>query len=242
MLLCRVFLYTVLLLSCQKPLPALPPLADNSLKVLFIGNSLTQSNTLPEMVAELARQDDIKIIYKDMSIGGTSLEDHWNDGKIQTEIANDKYDFVVVQQGPSSLATSRANLIEYVKKIKERCDQNNSSLCVYMVWPDKARLAFLDDVIYSYTQAAIQTQSLLAPAGLAWKHAWARDASLPLYSQDDFHPSVMGSVLAALTIYGSIKQKREFNFLHYQKISWKTVISETQFAILKQAALKALGY
>ena len=40
------------------------------------------------------------------------------------------------------------------------------------------------------------------PVTRAWLEAWRRDSSLPLYSSDSFHPSAMGSYLAAVAIYG----------------------------------------
>jgi hypothetical protein len=39
---------------------------------------------------------------------------------------------------------------------------------------------------------------VLVAVGEGWRAAWRRDASLPLYNGDDFHPSPMGSYLGAL--------------------------------------------
>lgn len=110
-----------------------------------------------------------------------------------------------------------------------------------MVWPSSSRSFDLDNVIYSYTQAAQKTESLLCPAGLAWKYAWQMDASLPLYGSDSFHPSLSGSVLATLTIYGALRNKKDFKFIQYSQSSWKSEISEAKLETLKQAALKALN-
>ena len=44
-------------------------------------------------------------------------------------------------------------------------------------------------------------ESGLTPAGEAWQWAWAADSTLPLYSTDDFHPTPMGTYLAALTLF-----------------------------------------
>ena len=77
--------------------------------------------------------------------------------------------------------------------------------------------------------------------GLAWKYAWQADAQLPLYDSDGFHPSVTGSVLAALTIYGALRDKKDFKYLKYNQLSWQSAVSEAKFEVLKQAALKALN-
>ena len=39
-----------------------------------------------------------------------ALKDHWNEGELQSLIKSGNFDFVVVQQGPSSQAEGRAML------------------------------------------------------------------------------------------------------------------------------------
>ena len=52
--------------------------------------------------------------------------------------------------------------------------------------------------------AAEAVDGLLLPAGEAWVEAWKEDPSLSLYGPDNFHPSEMGSYLAALVIYAGL--------------------------------------
>ena len=53
-----------------------------SLRVLFIGNSLTQSNDLPFIVQALAAAGGQPALYqKSVLLPGTSLEDQWNNGR-----------------------------------------------------------------------------------------------------------------------------------------------------------------
>jgi hypothetical protein len=42
---------------------------------------------------------------------------------------------------------------------------------------------------------------VLLPAGEAWRAAWRRDPELKLYGKDGFHPSILGSYLAALVVF-----------------------------------------
>jgi hypothetical protein len=111
-------------------------------------------------------------------------------------------------------------------------------------WPciwSKARSFDLDNVINSYTKASQKTQSVLCPAGLSWKYAWSVDSTLPLYSPDNFHPSLTGSVAAALAVYGTLADKNNFDFIRHNNCSWKTEMTEARLEILKKAALKAMG-
>jgi hypothetical protein len=131
-------------------------------------------------------------------------------------------------------------LLEYAKRFAELCTKNKTKLAFYMVWPSKARSLDLDNVIDSYTNAAQKTLSMLCPAGLAWKHALQADASLQLYSADNFHPSMTGSVLAALTVYSSLLEKDNLEFIDYRKSTWKNQVTSETLQLLKQAALKAI--
>lgn len=212
----------------------------DSLRLLFIGNSLTYSNDLPALLEELGKQDGKTISYTSLLYPNYSLEDHWNEGKAANEIETGNYDFVIMQQGPSAAPASQVLLLEFVTKFAELCKKANVRPVVYMVWPSKARSFDMDNVIRSHKNAAGRTNTVLAPAGLAWKYAWQQDETLTLYSEDDFHPSLMGTVLAAMTIYGSLTMKDNFSFIRYQKASWKNSISRNNFGILQGAAAKAL--
>jgi hypothetical protein len=213
---------------------------DAYVRILYIGNSLTYSNNLPEIVAEIGKLDGVTIAYKSWLISGYSLEDHWNDNRVQEDIRTGDYDFVVLQQGPSALPESQVLLIKYVEKFASLCKGTKTQPVLYMVWPSRDRLFDLDNVIYSYTKAAAQTGSLLAPCGLAWKNAWQATPSLPLYGLDNFHPSTTGSVLAALTVYGTIKNKSSFDFINLSKASGDLVMDQSIFDLLTKAAAKAM--
>ncbi len=52
-----------------------------------------------------------------------------------------------------------------------------------------------------YAHAAQDVGGLLVPVGEAWRAAWRRDESLGLYGADGFHPSPIGTYLAALVFF-----------------------------------------
>jgi hypothetical protein len=70
-------------------------------RLLFIGNSLTAWNDLPDVVARLAMVDGQPApSVRTIAVGGFSLEDHWHQGDAQRAIAAGGWDVVVLQQGP----------------------------------------------------------------------------------------------------------------------------------------------
>jgi len=173
------------------------------LRILFIGNSLTYVNDLPAMLCGLARSAGRAAVCETVAKPDYSLEDHWNEREARTAIGRG-WDVVVLQQGPSALPESRRLLIAYAKRFDAEIRKAGARPALYMVWPSLARRGDFPGVSQSYAAAAKEVNGLLLPAGEAWRAAWAADPKLPLYGPDGLHPSVAGTYLAALVIYGQL--------------------------------------
>jgi hypothetical protein len=168
--------------------------------VLFVGNSLTASNDLPAMVDAIARASGAAVASTAIVFPGVSLEDHWMRGDALRAIERGGWTFVVLQQGPSALPDSRVQLRASVRRFDERVRRAGARTALYMVWPASSRSGDFDAVIESYARAASDVGARLIPSGDRWRAAWRRDPSLALYGPDGFHPSPLGSCLAAATI------------------------------------------
>jgi hypothetical protein len=165
-------------------------------RVLFVGNSLTAANDLPAMVARLGGFD-----VQVRAPGGYALEDHWDLTDVADVIARGGYDFVVLQQGPSSLPDSRVNLIEWTKRWADEARAHGTRPAVLTVWPERERFSVFADVVRNHRDAARGANALLLPAGQAWRNVFRRRPAIRLYGPDAFHPSPLGTYLAALVAY-----------------------------------------
>lgn len=165
--------------------------------ILFVGNSLTYTNDLPAIVTRLAGEKGIEVTTGMLVAPNYALEDHWNDGRLQELISEKQFDFVVVQQGPSSQQDGRTMLLDYGARIKTVCEKNNTKLAFLMVWPAYSNLRTFDGVIKNYRDAATATNSLLWPAGEVWKKHFEETGDYSYYGPDQFHPSEKGSAVAA---------------------------------------------
>ena len=175
-----------------------------SLRVLFVGNSLTATNDLPAVVAVIARGTGRRLEYRAIAPGGYSLEDHWNQGEARAALAAGPWDVIVMQQGPSALPESQANLREWAARFAAEARARGVRPALLTVWPESYRRSALLDVIASYRRAAAAAGAELLPGGLAWRLAWRCDPRLALYGPDGFHPSPLGTYTAALTVYGRL--------------------------------------
>ena len=180
-----------------------------TIRVLFIGNSLTYANDLPAMVCALAR------------VGGTAgrscetvakpdygLEEHWNEREARQAIARG-WDVVVLQQGPSALPESRRLLIDYTRRFDAEIKKAGARTALYMVWPSRARRGDFPGVSQSYAAAA---KDVNGPASASRRRvARGMGHRFADYRCMDRMVSIrrpMGTYLAALVIYEQIFASR----------------------------------
>ena len=215
--------------------------ASGGERVLFVGNSLTEGNELPLLVEALARAGGRPVAVDSVTRGGFSLEDHWGLGT-QSRIAGGGYRFVVLQQGPSALAESRVNLREWTRRFDEVIRRAGGRTALYMVWPESYRPQAFPEVSASYRLAAEDVGGILLPAGDAWLAGWQADRELRLYGSDGFHPTLLGSYLAALVIYGGLTGAPTTGLPAQLRLrSGRTVeVSAREAAIAQAAAGEAL--
>jgi hypothetical protein len=173
------------------------------LRVLFLGNSLTAATDLPELVVALGRARGVTVEYAAYTPGGYSLEDHWAD-RGRSLLGAAAWDVVVLQQGPSALPESQVELARWAGTWADAIRATGATPALYTGWPESYRRYALPTVIASYRDAAKAARARILPAGAAWREAWRRNPKLPLYGPDGFHPSRMGSYLAALVVYGGL--------------------------------------
>lgn len=205
-----VFILILALIGCGSDDPATPVVDPGTIdndtitvpsaadfSILFIGNSLTYTNDLPELVKNRAEQIGLTIETRSLAYSNYAIIDHWEGTHVHTEIASRKYDFVIIQQGPSSQEYGRKILLEYGEKFKAECDHYGAKLAFYMVWPSRDFYHTFDGVIKNYTDAANMTNSILCPVGKVWKEHFDATEDFSYYGWDRFHPSLRGSEVAA---------------------------------------------
>lgn len=198
------FLYFFLCLtnlSCHKSADIIE---DKKSTILFVGNSLTYTNNLPDLVKVFAKDKNKNIEVDMLALPNYALVDHLADGELQQKIKSKKYQYIVVQQGPSSQAEGRALLLEAAAVINELCIENDAQLAIFMVWPAYDNYYNFDGVIKNYTEAANINKAILCPVGKKWKEYIDATGDLSYYGPDLFHPSLKGSEEAAKIIYECI--------------------------------------
>jgi hypothetical protein len=220
-----------------------PPPQGSELNVLFLGNSLTAVNDLPALVQSMAATGGVRLSCQAITVGGASLEDHWNAGEARTALDRKHWDYVVMQQGPSSRPKSQAHLQEWAARWADEARAHGATPALYMVWPIHGQADGFKLVAQSYRRAAKASNSRLLPVGEAWERALRSDRSLQLYQPDKLHPTLAGTYLAALVITQGLTGIRPLGIPASLKLAdGRTVeLPGQQVKQLHYAAEKAIG-
>ena len=195
-------------IACKSATPsAVAAMSPARHRVLFIGNSLTYFNDLPGTLAAVAAMGGDTIVVDAVTRPGYALIDHYTPPTTTDAIARirgARWEYVVLQQGPTSRAIHRDTLVIAARHFDGPIRAAGARPALYMVWPVVADSAVFDQVRLSFREAACKVNGAFWPAGEAWRAAWRLDPTLGLYGSDGFHPSPLGTYLVALVMYERI--------------------------------------
>lgn len=215
--------------------------AESPLRVLFVGNSLTATHDLPSIVEALSEAGSKPVETGALVAPNVALEDHWAVGRAQREIESGRWDVVVLQQGPSSLDSSRAHLITWTCRFSELARASGVRPAIFSVWPSKSRHHVHPRVLASYRAAAEHCGALYFPVGDAWANVWSSGPGVELRGPDGFHPSIEGSLLAALAIWAGLTdaEPEALSDRALRRASRSRRLSATTLSELRRAARDA---
>lgn len=187
---------------------------QDTLKVLFVGNSYTQFGNLPQMVSLISDSTSIKLITSIAALGGAHLSEHWEgkrDLKTKEIISNGNYDIVVLQD--HSMET--INEIEDFKKYSTLfCDYvraNNARPYFYLTWAREKVPQFQSIITDAYTASAKENDAVIVPVGELWKRALELRPTIELFSNDGTHPSNLGTFFTACIFVATITNELPVN-------------------------------
>jgi hypothetical protein len=172
------------------------------LRILWIGNSYTYVNALPQIIAQLADSSklDRKPAITGILKGGESLKGHWANPALQAALA-EKWDVVVMQEQSTTPITAPDSMFKYGKLIGDAARKTGARVVLYVSWPQKTRPAAEDTIVAAYRALGNAEHATLALAGRAWLDVIAQDPSVELYQRDGSHPLPQGSYIAACVFY-----------------------------------------
>lgn len=168
-------------------------------RVLFVGNSYTYTNDLPALFAAVASARGQTIEVGELTAANAAIEDHIVSGDLARRLA-EGWDWVILQQGPSSQPDSRLHLRHWASEAARLARQAGARAVLMSVWPALQNAHTWRDAELSYRLAAADAEACVLPVATAWRLARERSPAIVLYLPDRLHPTPEGSLLAALVI------------------------------------------
>lgn len=214
-------------------------------KVLFLGNSYTSVNNLPQMIQDVALSAGDTLVYDSYAPGGYQLADHSQDPVSQGKIMSGGWDYVVIQGQSQEPITLPGQFNGGGGALYNLVKQYNPCAVTmpYMTWGRKngdAQNCAAFPVMCTYqgmdTTLRNRYKSLtngingeLAPVSVVWNDLRQNHPGIELYQADESHPSVAGSYAAACCFYTALFKKDP------ALITFNAGLSASEASIIKNA-------
>lgn len=206
--------------------------SQESIKVLFVGNSYTYVNDLPTILTQLAQSNNKTILATSYTSGGARFMTHWQNENLKQEIKNGNYDIMILQGQSQEVAFPplqfQAEVYPYAQKLDSLFKVYNPDgrVIFFMTWGykygDANNCPFYPpfctyesmsmELCQNYSSMANNFQSEVSPIGNAWLYVYNQNpSSFDFHSSDNSHPSTKGSYFTACVLYTTIFQTSIFS-------------------------------
>ena len=197
---------------------------EETTRVLFLGNSYTAQNNLPQLVRDCAASVGFEMTTGSNTPGGTTFQAHSQSSTSQALIQQGDWDFVVLQeqsQIPSfPLSQVESECFPFAETLNNQILEFNecAETIFYMTWgrengdsqncpnwPPVCTYEGMDDLLAErYMTMAQDNEAIVSPVGALWRQIRTNHPEIDLYSSDGSHPSAVGSYAAAVAFFVTI--------------------------------------
>lgn len=218
-----------------------------SSKVLFIGNSYTYVNNLPDLISMMMSSSGDDMDYQMSAPGGCTFQQHCTVSS--SYIQQDGWDYVVLQEQSQLPSFPESQFMQecypYASSLCSMIREHNpdAKIVFYMTWgrkngdqqncpyyPPLCTYQGMDSLLnLRYTMMAEDNNAWVSPVGAVWHYIRDYYPDLELYQPDESHPSYLGSYVAACCFY------TVFTGRNPSSITWNGSLDETTASIAKNA-------
>lgn len=211
--------------------------------VLFVGNSHTYfNNGVDYHVRQLVTTAHPQWLTRIQShtMGGYTLQDHYTDGGAATAINTGTWDLVVLQEQSSRPMEDPELFYQYAELLDGIITTTGADTGFYMTWAWRNNPEMYEPITGAYNYIGAYLDAMVSPCGISFHNAIAAADTINLYAPDNYHPSLLGTYLAACTFYGAIWNESPVGNAYIpagispscgsflQNIAWQTILQYNQ--------------
>jgi hypothetical protein len=186
---------------------------DRPLRVLFIGNSYTYFNNLPQMLEKMAAAIGPRSLETQMVVeGGATLQDTWEKGGALKALHSHDWDYVVLQDqsdlgnvyivNGESKTVDPADFWRYARLFDAEIRKQKAKTIFYSTWAkENAEPREQQALDHAYMSIARELKEAIAPVGVVWQRLRMQKPQWRLYIEDHSHPTPLGTYIAAVALY-----------------------------------------
>ena len=177
-------------------------------KVLFIGNSHTYMNDMPELTRRMIEDttgescEVFMLAYSARPLKWHLEEEYF---AVRFNILHGGYDYCVIQEQAHPMPPEK-DTIRCMDRIIKLCKEADTTPIVFETWAEKAKSENQAEMNRRYRAIAEQQGVTLAPIGEVWERALQELSESPyadrydLYYRDGAHASAVGDYLVATVL------------------------------------------
>jgi len=194
---------------------------DKKYKIVFIGNSFTYFNDMPDIFKDTAEAMGYEVevysfVFGDARLYQHGSAEHEEGAKLDGFLKEEKVDFAVLQEQSINPATEVETFFRGCRMCAEKIKVNGATPVMYATWGREDNHEDLVEhnmtheemtwrVAASYRFMAEEWNGLCAEVGMAFTDLYRHYPEIrPFVSDGCNHPTLEGSYMAALTIFATI--------------------------------------
>jgi hypothetical protein len=200
-------------------------------RVLFIGNSYTFVNDLPNTFAKLARSGGHKVEVGMSAQGGWRLADHAVSIETLHLLNSTKWNFVVLQeqsQIPAITQVRNQEMYPAARELVQKIKNIEATPIFFITWAHRDGMpengmtnyeSMQTQINDGYMGLAQELNTLFAPVGSAWLAVVKQHREVNLWQEDGSHPTKQGTYLAACVFYAVIFHESPDGLTYHSGVS-----------------------
>ncbi len=181
-------------------------------KILFIGNSHTYMNDMPELTRQMIENitgEDCQVFM--LAYSARTLKWHMEEEYFSERfnILYGHYDYCVIQEYAHPLPDFD-DTVKFAHDIIELCKKVNTTPIIFETWSEKENPENQQEMNRRYRKIATDESITLAPVGEVWSNVLREINDIPgadLYYKDGAHASALGDYLVSMVLAKAITGK-----------------------------------
>lgn len=188
------------------------------MKILFVGNSYTYFNDMPQLFLALCKEHGKTVETDSVTRGGYSFAHYLSDGndkaaELRAKLAENMYDYIVLQEQSVRPAAHTESFLADAARMCKLVRENGATPLFYQTWGRREGSEVLEKngwthgemhllLKEAYLRAGEENSAGVVLAGDAFRAAYAEGTEV--YHPDGSHPSAEGSAVVARAFYDAI--------------------------------------